>query len=156
MITIRPITAVNWRECLTLGVLPDQQRFIADHQPIALVGLAKAYVQASGYEWQPLALYSEEHLVGFCTLAVKPTSRHVCWLFHFFIDASFQRQGLGKEAMRALIAYIKQTYAACQCIHLTVHPENVPGQRLYRGIGFRATGEQLFGEPVLALALSKT
>ena len=153
MITVRPITAVNWRESLTLGVLPDQQRFIADHNPIALVGLAKAYVRASGYHWQPLAFYTEEHIVGFCTLAIKPGSEHVCWLFHFFIDVSFQRQGLGKSSMQALIEHIKQTYAACQTVHLTVHPDNIPAQRLYQGVGFQTTGEQLFGEPVFALKL---
>ena len=40
-ITLREVTRENWRATLSLAVHPEQQRFIADHTPIAAIALAK-------------------------------------------------------------------------------------------------------------------
>ena len=53
LLLLYDVTRENWRETLTLSVRPDQQRFIADYAPVALVGLAKAYVGALGLTWLP-------------------------------------------------------------------------------------------------------
>ena len=55
-IVLHEITAANWRATLALGVHPEQQRFVADCQPIAAIVLAKAYVGAGGMHWQPYAI----------------------------------------------------------------------------------------------------
>jgi len=49
---------------------------------------------------------------------------------------------------------VKTHYPQAQSLRLTVHPENSAAQALYRSLGFVATGEELDGEPVYALALS--
>src|SRR6476660_8806799 len=46
-ITLRDITRENWRASLSLTVYPEQQRFVADHTPIAAIALAKAYILSS-------------------------------------------------------------------------------------------------------------
>ena len=49
-LTIQAVTRSNWRAALSLGVLPEQQRFVADSSPIVAIVLAKAYVGAMGLQ----------------------------------------------------------------------------------------------------------
>ena len=39
-----------------LSVHPEQQRFIADHEPIAAIALAKAYIRPDGLVWLPYVI----------------------------------------------------------------------------------------------------
>src|SRR5215213_2507994 len=102
-ITIRDIRAQNWRATLALSVHPDQQRFIADHAPIAAIVLAKAYVRPDGLVWAPYAIYAGAEIVGMFALVYDPGSPDQYWVYHFFIDRLQQGQGYGKAALRALI-----------------------------------------------------
>lgn len=47
-ISLQRVTRRNWRDTLQLRVHPDQQRFVADHAPIAAIALAKAFVRPGG------------------------------------------------------------------------------------------------------------
>jgi diamine N-acetyltransferase len=152
-IQLRPIDRSNWRAALQLAVGPSQQRFVADHAPIAAITLAKAYVQASGLVWSPYAIYEGAALVGMLALAHEPDSADVCWLFHFFIDQAHQGRGYGRRGLAALIELVGKSQPACRQIQLTVHPANLPAQRLYTGAGFQPTGEIIDGEPVYRLEL---
>jgi diamine N-acetyltransferase len=155
MITFQEITRQNWRETLTLGVHPDQQRFIADYSPIVLVGLAKAYIRPLGLMWLPYVIYADERMVGFIELAFEPDSIDNYWLFHFFIDQRYQGQGYGKSALKMFINWVKEMHPVCQSISLTMHPENSQAEYLYTSIGFRATGEKAFGEPIYRFSLKQ-
>src|SRR3954465_11948740 len=97
-ITLREITRENWRAALSLAVHPDQQRFIADHTPIAAIVLAKAYIRPDGLEWEPYAIYADAEMVGLIALAYAPASRDQYWVYHFFIDRAQQGKGYGKAA----------------------------------------------------------
>ena len=59
----------------------------------------------------------------------------------------------GKQALQALIEFIKKRFAGCRTIHITVHPENERAIRLYTAAGFQPTGEERWGEPVYRLTL---
>lgn len=63
LISIREITHENWRETLALSVHPNQQRFVADYEPIAAIVLAKAYVRPgrSGWTLMHLVAYGIMH-----------------------------------------------------------------------------------------------
>ena len=87
-IFIPEITRENWRDTLTLSVHPNQQRFIADYEPIAAIVLAKAYIRPGGLVWQPYALYAEQCMIGLIALAFEPNSSDKYWIFLFFIDKS--------------------------------------------------------------------
>jgi len=141
----------NWREALELSVKPEQQRFVADYAPIAMVGLAKAYVRPLGLVWIPYAIYAGYEMIGFAELAFEPDSTDQYWMYHFFIDQRYQGQGYGKLALTAFIEQVQQHFPECRVISLTVHPENVPAQRLYAGAGFLRASEEVFGEPVFWL-----
>jgi diamine N-acetyltransferase len=156
-ITLAEVTRENWRTALTLGVAPDQQRFVSDYAPIAALGLAKAYIRPGGLIWLPLAISARDErlpdgaLVGFVMLAYGTEDAEVCSIFHFFLDARYQRHGYAGAALRALLALIRERLPRCSTIQLTVHPENERAQRLYRDAGFRATGDLIDGEPLYAL-----
>lgn len=153
-ISICEVTRENWRAALRLAVHPEQQRFIADHVPIAAIALAKAYIRPGGLLWIPYAFYADTEMIGFTELAYEPGSKDNYWIFHFFIDHHYQGQGYGKKGLELFLQYIKGHHPLCQSIQLTVHPENQRAQHLYTGAGFRPTGTQMDGEPVYRLALS--
>lgn len=151
-IALQPITADNWRTALALSVDPQQQRFVAEYAPIALVALAKAYVRPGGRLWLPYALEDDGRLVGFVQLAHDSDPSEV-WLYHFFIDRRFQGQGRGTAALGAALNHIRATRPDCRRVCLTVHPDNHAAQRLYHAAGFRATGAEIEGEPIYCLTV---
>jgi diamine N-acetyltransferase len=150
-LTIREVTRENWQAALRLAVHPDQQRFIAEVVPIAAIALAKAYIRPGGLVWLPYAFYAGTEMIGFTELAYEPESRDTYWIFHCFIDANYQGQGYGKQALQLFLDLIKQHHPHCRSIRLTVHPENVLAQRLYASAGFQPTGDDVEGEPIYQL-----
>jgi diamine N-acetyltransferase len=152
-VSLREVSAENWRAALELDVHPDQRRFVAGYAPIAAIALAKAYIRPGGAVWEPYAIYAGSTLVGFLELAYTPGSYHDYWVFHFFIDQRFQGQGYGKAALARLITLIQERRPDCRTLQLVVHPENHRAQQLYLRAGFRATGATRWGEPVYQLAL---
>ena len=152
-ITLHEVTGDNWRATLRLSVHPEQQRFIADHEPIAAIALAKAYIRPDGLVWVPYAIYAGEEIVGLVELAYAPDSQDDYWVYHFFIDRSHQGKGYGKAAFGAFIQLIQGTHPRCRQINLTVHPENYRAQQLYTSLGFQPAGRELWGEPVYTLRI---
>lgn len=151
VITLKPVDESNWRQALTLSVLPSQQRFVADSAPVAAIALAKAYIRPGGLTWLPYAIYADQQMVGFVEIALEQNQPDDCWVFHFFIDHNHQGRGYGLAAMQALILLIKQTQPTCTGMCLVVHPENAAAELFYRRIGFEATGEERWGEPIYRL-----
>jgi diamine N-acetyltransferase len=152
-VTLREVTAENWRETLELTVRPEQQRFAADHAPIAAIALAKAYIRPGGAHWTPYVIYAGATMVGFLALAYEPETADQFWLFHFFIDQRYQGRGYGKAALRCFVALVRREHPRCQALQLVVHPENIRAQRLYTTAGFHPTGAERWGEPVYQLAI---
>lgn len=153
VIILREISRENWREALQLSVHPDQQRFVADYQPIVMIGLAKAYVSPLGLTWLPYAIYDRHEMIGFVELALDADSTDDYWMYHFFIDQRYQSRGLGKKALSAIIEHVERNYPACRSINLTIHPENHLAQQLYKAAGFIPTRDEAFGEPLFRLQI---
>jgi diamine N-acetyltransferase len=155
LLTIQPVTRANWRAALRLSVLPEQQQFVSEYTPIAAIALAKGSIGDLGMQWSFHAFYRSEEMIGFVALAHKPEQSSVYWVVHFFIDARFQGQGYGKEALELLLKMIVQQHPACQVIKLTVDAENTVAQHLYTQAGFLPTGELLGDEPVYQLQVPR-
>ncbi len=153
-ITLREITRENWRATLSLAVYPEQQHFIADHVPIAAIALAKAYIRPDGLMWVPYAIYADAEIVGMIELAYAPGSHDQYWVYHFFIDQSYQGKGYGRVAFQAFIQLIRELHQDCRQLNLTVHPENIRAQQLYTSIGFQPNGRAMAGEPVYCLPIT--
>ncbi|MBA3794062.1 MAG: GNAT family N-acetyltransferase [Rubrobacter sp.] len=153
VISIQDVTHDNWRATLRLSVRPEQQRFVADSTPIVAIALAKAYVRPAGHRWIPYIIYADTSMVGFIELSYEPESPDQYWIYHFFIDRSYQGKGYGKQALRAFVEVVKERLPQCQVIRLAVHPENHHAQYFYTSLGFRRTDQELEGEPVYALVV---
>ena len=148
---VAPIDVRNWDSALSVRVSPEQLPFVADHQPVALVILAKAYVRPGDGEWEPLALVDEVgHAVGVVALVHHADA---CHIRHFAIDSRHQNRGVGGLAMSAIVEHVERDRPQCRKILLSFHPENAPARRLYARAGFVDTGQQHEGEPVWALEL---
>lgn len=143
----------NWREALAVQVTPAQLAYVAGHQPVALVILAKAYLQVGGLDWEPLAVTAGSTVVGVVALAHARTRTE---LLHLAVDASMQGRGIGAAAVDLLVAHARETRPGAREIWLTVHPANQRAQRLYRSRGFLPSGEVRDGEPVWARTLERT
>ncbi|MBC7373452.1 MAG: GNAT family N-acetyltransferase [Frankiales bacterium] len=147
-----PIDQQNWRASLAVKVSPDQLRFVAGYQPVALVILAKAYVRPGDLDWEPLALTSKGVVVGVVALAHSPTRTE---MLHLAIDAGTQGRGMGSAAVPLVLTHIGRTRPGCDEVRLTVHPENERAQRLYRSSGFLPNGQMRDGEAVWLLHLQR-
>ena len=152
-ITLCEINSTNWRATLDLSVHPEQQRFIADHTPIAAIVLAKAYIRPDGLVWAPYAIYADAEVIGMLALAYELGSQDQYWVYHFFIDRSWQGQGYGKAAFQAFIQLVREQHPRCRQLNLTVHPANRRAQQLYASLGFQPDGRELWGEPVYRLMI---
>ena len=149
---LEPIDEHNWRAALTVRVTPDQLPYVAGHQPVALVILAKAYVRPGNLTWEPLAVTAGPSVVAVVALAHADTYTE---LLHLAVDVAHQGQGIGSAAVDLLVAHVIQTRPHAVAVRLTVHPENVRAQRLYRGRRFVPTGDVRDGEPVWSRNLAQ-
>jgi diamine N-acetyltransferase len=143
----------NWRAALAVQVTPDQLRYVAGHQPVALVILAKAYVRRGDLDWEPLAVTAGTSVLG--VVALAHASAHT-ELLHLAVDVSKQGQGIGSAAVELLLAHVAETRPGAEDVRLAVHPENGRAQRLYRSRGFSPNGEVRDGEPIWSLNLKRT
>ncbi|MFT4166587.1 MAG: GNAT family N-acetyltransferase [Microlunatus sp.] len=147
-----PVTGENWREGLGVRVAPGQLRFIADHEPVVLVILAKAYVRVGGVDWQPLLIRHEGRTVGVVALVDERDPNRACSIYHLLIDRHHQRSGHGRAALRQLV---RQASCGedCDRIRLTVHPENLAAIGLYQSEGFVIDGADEDGELRMSLVV---
>jgi len=142
----------NWRAALAVQVNPDQLTYVAGHQPVALVILAKAYVRPGDLDWEPLAVTAGASVVGVVALAHASTYTE---LLHLAVDVARQGQGVGSAAVELLVAHVVKTRPDVEAVRLTVHPENERAQRLYRSRGFLPNGDVRDGEPIWSLNLTR-
>lgn len=153
LLGLAPIDRDNWRAALAVQVTPDQLRYVAGHQPVALVILAKSYVRPGNLEWEPLAITAGASVLGVVVLAHARTHSE---LLHLAVDVPRQGQGVGSAAVELLVAHIAATRPGAEDVRLTVHPENERAQRLYRSRGFSPNGEVRDGEPVWSTNLTRS
>ena len=151
VVRLVPVDRSNWRAATAVAVTPKQLRFVADHQPVALVILAKSFVRSGGLEWEPLAIIDEdERIVGVLALAHGGSAAEI---FHLAVDAPLQGRGIGAAALQSIVGWTRRRRPEARTLVLTVHPENERARRLYTTAGFAPTGEFRHGEPEWARRL---
>ena len=146
------LDCANWRAALAVQVTTAQLPYVAGHQPVALVILAKAHLRLGDLEWEPLAVTSGTSVLAVVALAHARTHSE---LLHLAVDVAHQGRGVGTAAVMLLVAHVVRTRPDADEVRLTVHPKNAPAQRLYRRCGFSPTGDLHDGEPVWALPLER-
>lgn len=144
-----PIDKSNWRRALEVRVADGQLVMVADHQPVALVILAKAYVQPGGRSWEPLAyVAADDTVVAVLALA---HAKGVTEVVNLAVDSSRQGEGVGTDVMNAVLARSRER--GSRTVELTVDQTNEAAVRLYQRVGFSPTGEMRDDEPVWSVAL---
>ena len=101
---------------------------------------------------RPFVIYADGKAVGFTMFAFEedyedPNDRY--WLWRFMIDENSQGLGIGKEALKQIIAYFKENGATN--IRLSTKASNVNAISLYKSFGFKETGEDNEGEEIFEL-----
>ncbi|MDQ3484008.1 MAG: GNAT family N-acetyltransferase [Actinomycetota bacterium] len=153
-VVLELIDASNWREALEVRVHDEQLAFVADHQPVALVILAKCFVRPGGRRWEPLLVRDRQGAaVGVFALTHGADD---CEVRNFAIDARRQREGLGTAAVRAVIDRARQPDSDCEELLVTAHPANHAAHNVYRSAGFVSMGQERDGEPVFRFKLDRS
>ncbi|WP_018351619.1 GNAT family N-acetyltransferase [Longispora albida] len=146
-VVVAEVTAANVRKACDLRVHPEQEPFVA---PVA-VSLAEAYVYPSAW---PRLLMEGEEVVGFVMAGFNPDDEveaFRCGIWRLNISAGAQGRGLGRIAVEAVAAEARRRGNT----RLTVlwEPGEAGPEAFYLRLGFRETGEILFGEKVGVLEL---
>lgn len=149
-ITLQPIIADNWIDCINLKPTEEQARlgFVSPNQ----LSLAQAYAEPW---WQPYAIYADDTMVGFVLYGCWPergipvhhtdAEPGIHFILRFMIDARYQGRGYGRTSMVALIAQIKREPGAKK-IAISYDTSNSVMERLCRSVGFQPTGRVIDDE----------
>ena len=133
MITLEPLSEKNFYAVTELEVAFDQAGFVAPN--VFSIAESKIF----GY-LQPRVVCRRKKAVGFALYGQDPESQRF-YIVRLMIGASFQGQGLGREAVRLLVAEILKTNKGACSVYLSLVPGNERAKRLYEGMGFEETGD---------------
>ncbi|MCA9726246.1 MAG: GNAT family N-acetyltransferase [Candidatus Eisenbacteria bacterium] len=147
-IELRPADPSHWADATNLHVRPDQESFVPPVEESRLIDLSDTELAH-----EPLFIWSGGILVGFCSIYWPTRHSRRVFLGGFLIDAKHQGRGLGKAAFDALLMRVRDRHPDCRLVTLTVHPDNVTAQTLYRNAGFVPTGREIAGHLVFDRAL---
>jgi len=135
-VSLRRVTPANIAEIITLQVRPEQEHII----PSNVQNLADAFV--SGWPVTAYGIYSGTLAVGFIMYACfhRESSQHWTdnsyFIWRFMIDARYQGQGLGRSALKKVIADIRSLPAGkAEWIWLCYDATNPKAQRFYESCG---------------------
>jgi diamine N-acetyltransferase len=144
--TLREITADNWREASRLKLADNQRNFLAHN--------AYSILEAS-YEPDHLfcrAVYDGDTMVGFLMYGFDPEKPRDWWIIRLMVALEHQGKGYGRATMEAAIDLLKQK-PDCDAIYIGFVAENTVARRLYESLGFVDTGEMHHGEHIFRLPL---
>lgn len=144
-VSLRPVDRTNWSDVAGVKVSEAQRAFVAE--PPYYLALC-----CYGGEWQPLAVYLDEQVVGFMMWATDPADGS-CWFGGVVIDQRVQRRGYGSRAVRAAIAQLSRE-RGCRDFALSYQPTNRAARSAYRKLGFVETRELAEDEVVARLSLT--
>lgn len=135
-VTLQKIDRENVEQCLNLKRQSTQELFVATIEK----SLAYAYVYRE--QCQPFGIYAGEKMVGYVLTLFDSDEQMYC-IWHMLIDFESQGLGYGAAALKLVIAYFQtEPFGKAATIGLTCHEDNEVGLKLYRGLGFKATGEK--------------
>ncbi len=133
-ISLRPIDEHNHPQVRALAVRPDQARFVSSVEK----SLADAYVWPAT---EIRAAYLGEEPVGY--VMIYPFQRdghHIVNVMRLMVDARHQGRGLGRQILRATLAWIASLEPTPDLIRISTVPDNEVALGLYLSMGFTASG----------------
>jgi diamine N-acetyltransferase len=142
-VELREITFDSVRAVCRLEVAGDQREFVAPNA----VSIAEAHFVPQ--HWMR-AIYVDGEPAGLVLTYEEPTSGTYD-LWRFMVAGRYQRRGVGRRAMQLLLDRWRGVGATTAS--LSVVSTNRAAIAFYESLGFRLTGEEDHGEPVMRLEL---
>lgn len=160
MIELRPVDSENVWDIIELSVRDDQEGFVASNTESIL----EAYTATvEGDTALPFGLWRQDAYIGFVMFGYGATddedepevaAGNYC-LWRFMIDQRYQGRGLGREAAKACLDYLRtKPCGPAEAVWLSYEPDNAGAKRLYESLGFTENGEMCGDEVVTVLALA--
>ncbi len=88
-------------------------------------------------QWCPVAIYNDNEIVGFAMYGCFGKKKET-WFDRILIDEKYQRQGIGRKAMRLLMFFVLDKYKV-NTLYLSIVRENQVARKLYEELGFYYT-----------------
>ena len=153
IVSLRPVTSANLRECLSLTVSETQADFVAS----SAQSLAEAYVNPNLH---PLAIYDvsargwEEPPTPMVGFTVYEIVAGVGFILRLMVDQHHQRKGYGKAAVQEVIRQL-HLHPEVEQIATSHREGNVAAAALCQILGFEpwqiGFADEVEGEVFLAL-----
>jgi ribosomal protein S18 acetylase RimI-like enzyme len=141
-ITLAPLTDDLRAAVMAIEVRPEQVRF---------AGTPAAAVPAADREpaRESVVILRDGEVVGYFQLDTRsvpgaPAAEDILGVRGLAIDRSAQGQGVGRGAMLALPAYVRERFPRRRFVTLTVNVDNPPAIALYCSTGFVEAGTGLY------------
>jgi diamine N-acetyltransferase len=152
-VTLREITSETVHAVTKLSVATSQQGFVASNA----VSLSEALF--SDEAWYR-AIYDDEDMVGFVMLSdeslrKEPPPEPNIGLWRLMVDQQYQGRGIGREAMRLVLEYVRSR-PGIHYFYTSYVPEPGGPGPFYLGLGFEPNGEVEEGEVVAIYPLHKS
>lgn len=146
-ITLQPITADNWRDCVRLKVADSQTQFVASNA----FSLAQSKFEP---ESVTLGIINDATMVGFIMYHPEDYGLAKIWFIErLMIGKDYQGQGFGRAGMQLLIDQLR-SQPGYTAILISFVPDNTSAEKLYASLGFEDTGEIEEGEKVYRMGLT--
>lgn len=144
MVTLRDVTAENWRSCIGLSLHDHQVGYVASN--VGTIAESKF-----NPHFHIRAIYADDLLVGMLAYCHEddPEDLELYWIFRLMIDRHYQGNGYGIDAMRLAIDEIKKLGA--KRVRTMHKPENSAAAAIYAKLGFRPAGTLDDGDCLLEL-----
>jgi diamine N-acetyltransferase len=143
------VTPDNVADACRLTIRPEQEGVVA---PVA-VSLAEAYASRD-VAWPRLVVGAEDEVLGFVMASFDPGNEieaFRCGIWRLNVAADAQGLGVGRFAVQAVCEEARRRGNDRITVLWERHPHGPEG--FYLRLGFRPTGEELFGEVVGELVL---
>ena len=145
MISLKVISEDNFVDAFNLKLAKGQEEYVS--HPVR--SLAQAYVYRN--QCQPFGIYDDDRMVGY-VMVIYDYDIPEYDIWHMMIDASEQKKGYGRAALRQVIEYIREKpFGNSSRIALTCNKNNPIARKLYESFGFSATGVEEEDEVELAM-----
>lgn len=79
----------------------------------------------------PMGIWLKDKPVGFLQYCIF---NRICWVSRVLVDESYQRMGIGKEAVKQVLAQMGPRQ--CDEVRTSFHPENHAARALFASLGF--------------------
>ncbi|MFD9883409.1 GNAT family N-acetyltransferase [Streptomyces alboflavus] len=141
-VVLREVDDENWRAVADVAPLDDQRPYVP--------ALAARYLLLSSREgvWHSMAVCADDTVVGHIMWGRDDDGSY--WLGGMLIDGPEQGKGVGRAAVRTLMAWLAER-EGCRELRLSYHPDNAVAAGLYNSLGFQTTSDSSGDEVVAGL-----